>query len=182
MGKPILGEHAKLEVIIEESYEFKVWGREGNASTTLNNIRPLSVHVLTLQWKSKVAFVLRVKFERDVGFAASNLFLTPTFWTSHCFLIFSKRFKPFVLNIQVLWVSNVPSKSLRCSLTQLWSRMFKGRLPPCGHYGASAVVVVVVTEHRGQADQKDQPGYGGGHQFVERAVHGGHHRQRRYSF
>lgn len=24
MGKPILGEHPKLEVIIEESYEFKV--------------------------------------------------------------------------------------------------------------------------------------------------------------
>lgn len=24
MGKPVLGEHAKLEVIIEESYEFKV--------------------------------------------------------------------------------------------------------------------------------------------------------------
>lgn len=28
MGKPVLGEHAKLEVIIEESYEFKV----GNSS------------------------------------------------------------------------------------------------------------------------------------------------------
>lgn len=29
MGKPILGEHPKLEVIIEESYEFKVssWSR-----------------------------------------------------------------------------------------------------------------------------------------------------------
>ena len=26
MGKPILGEHPKLEVIIEESYEFKVSG------------------------------------------------------------------------------------------------------------------------------------------------------------
>lgn len=25
MGKPVLGEHSKLEVIIEESYEFKVW-------------------------------------------------------------------------------------------------------------------------------------------------------------
>lgn len=24
MGKPVLGEHSKLEVIIEESYEFKV--------------------------------------------------------------------------------------------------------------------------------------------------------------
>ncbi|KAF0021539.1 hypothetical protein F2P81_026208 [Scophthalmus maximus] len=24
MGKPVLGEHAKLEVVIEESYEFKV--------------------------------------------------------------------------------------------------------------------------------------------------------------
>lgn len=24
MGRPILGEHTKLEVIIEESYEFKV--------------------------------------------------------------------------------------------------------------------------------------------------------------
>lgn len=24
MGKPVLGEHPKLEVIIEESYEFKV--------------------------------------------------------------------------------------------------------------------------------------------------------------
>lgn len=28
MGKPVLGEHSKLEVIIEESYEFKV----GNSS------------------------------------------------------------------------------------------------------------------------------------------------------
>lgn len=27
MGKPVLGEHSKLEVIIEESYEFKVWKR-----------------------------------------------------------------------------------------------------------------------------------------------------------
>lgn len=24
MGKPVLGEHAKIEIIIEESYEFKV--------------------------------------------------------------------------------------------------------------------------------------------------------------
>lgn len=36
MGKPILGEHPKLEVIIEESYEFKVsssgWGPAGGES------------------------------------------------------------------------------------------------------------------------------------------------------
>lgn len=25
MGKPILGEHSRLEVVIEESYEFKVY-------------------------------------------------------------------------------------------------------------------------------------------------------------
>lgn len=27
MGRPVLGEHVKLEVIIEESYEFKVSGQ-----------------------------------------------------------------------------------------------------------------------------------------------------------
>lgn len=34
MGKPVLGEHSKLEVIIEESYEFKV--RRGYASNRAN--------------------------------------------------------------------------------------------------------------------------------------------------
>lgn len=33
MGKPVLGEHSKLEVIIEESYEFKVG--EVTAETTV---------------------------------------------------------------------------------------------------------------------------------------------------
>lgn len=36
------------------------------------------------------------------------------------------------------------------------------------------------SEHSGQADQKDQPGTGGGNKLVERPVHGGHHSQRRY--
>lgn len=33
MGKPVLGEHSKLEVIIEESYEFKVGKRSKRANT-----------------------------------------------------------------------------------------------------------------------------------------------------
>lgn len=33
MGKPVLGEHAKLEVIIEESYEFKVRKHSGVGKT-----------------------------------------------------------------------------------------------------------------------------------------------------
>lgn len=32
MGKPVLGEHSKLEVIIEESYEFKVGNSSGTRS------------------------------------------------------------------------------------------------------------------------------------------------------
>lgn len=35
-------------------------------------------------------------------------------------------------------------------------------------------------EHSGQADQKDQPGTGGGNKLVERPVHGGHYSQCRY--
>lgn len=33
MGKPVLGEHSKLEVIIEESYEFKVRKRSDAGKT-----------------------------------------------------------------------------------------------------------------------------------------------------
>lgn len=36
------------------------------------------------------------------------------------------------------------------------------------------------TEHSGQVDQKDQPGFSGGNQLLERTVYGGNHCQCRY--
>lgn len=44
MGKPVLGEHSKLEVIIEESYEFKV----GNVH--LQTEQPEMLHHYSWNW------------------------------------------------------------------------------------------------------------------------------------
>lgn len=38
-------------------------------------------------------------------------------------------------------------------------------------------LVLNYTEHSGQADQKDQPGAGGGNELMERTIHGGHYSQ-----
>lgn len=39
MGRPVLGENSKLEIVIEESYEFKVL----NASLLLLNVRVVAI-------------------------------------------------------------------------------------------------------------------------------------------
>lgn len=42
MGRPMLGDHVKLEIIIEESYEFKVMGEGGLGGSTAGGNNTLS--------------------------------------------------------------------------------------------------------------------------------------------
>lgn len=47
MGKPVLGEHAKIEIIIEESYEFKVH-THGKTSSLLHYGRIFIIYILII--------------------------------------------------------------------------------------------------------------------------------------
>lgn len=62
MGRPVLGEHTKLEIIIEESYEFKVLSTSSAPvllplwlGTLLLGLPSIDKHILVISQQSKAA-------------------------------------------------------------------------------------------------------------------------------
>ncbi|KAL7873825.1 hypothetical protein AOLI_G00128960 [Acnodon oligacanthus] len=70
MGKPMLGEHVKLEVIIEESYEFK------NTVDKLIKKTNLALLVGTNSWRDQ--FIEAITVSAGVGISHSS----PSHWAS----------------------------------------------------------------------------------------------------
>lgn len=67
MGRPMLGDHVKLEVIIEESYEFKV------SSRTLSRLAPAQTHLSRLVLRGKLKKKRSHRGERlNIFFAGFN--------------------------------------------------------------------------------------------------------------